>query len=150
MQPTENALEDAACIALVTRFYWHLDCHEFAELDALMTRDGLYFAVDGSSQVAGAALIESMHQRLSTATMAHMLTNLFVAPRAPGSPADQVTVRGFMTVYVHDEGTAASGPAPLSAPKNIWALNIQMRKNGGAWLISRVENEMRFTGAKKS
>ena len=151
MQPTDNALDDAQCIALVTRFYWHLDCGEFAELDALMTRDGLYFAPDGSSQMAGAALINDMNRRLNTgtSTMVHMLTNLFVEPAASGA-AHQATVRGFMTVYTHDDGKPVSGPAPLSAPKNIWTLNIQVRKDGGRWLIARVDNALRFVAPKKA
>ena len=141
-------------LAIVERFYWHLDEGQFAQMDALMTRDGLYYGPDDKPVSAGSGLVADMTRRLDVrrSTMAHVLSNLFVDPDSIDSASVELTVRGFMTVYVHDAGLKPAGgeagtregPAPLSAPRNIWALDIRLRHGSDGWLISRVRNSMRF------
>jgi len=108
-QPFKDSGE---CLEIVTTFYRHLDRGEFAQLDALMSRDGIYHRPNGRAVPAGAELLTALSSRTATVTMAHLLTNLYSVREGP----ENMTVHGYMSVFIHDDGHTREGPAPMPPP----------------------------------
>lgn len=140
MQPDQLQQDTVSCLEIVTTFYRHLDRGEFAQLDALMSRDGIYHRPDGNAVPAGPALIAALSRRTATVTMAHLLSNLYAESTGP----DSMDVHGYMTVFIHDDGKPHAGPAPMPSPKSIYNLNISLVKIAGDWRITRLKNSKRF------
>ncbi|MGD9941712.1 MAG: nuclear transport factor 2 family protein [Burkholderiaceae bacterium] len=128
-----------ACVEVVYRFYRYLDQREYGQLDSLMTRDGIYVRPSGAHVPAGPSLIADLGKGSPTAAYAHLLTNVYAVVAGDGA-----RVHGYMTVFQHDAGTAASAPRPLTQPTSIRDLVIHLRKEEGSWKVQRVDNQLLF------
>lgn len=128
-----------ACKDLVIRFYRYLDLRDYANLDALMARDGVYVRPSGRSLLAGPALLADFETGSKTVTLVHLITNLIV------DVSDQrATVQGYMTVFQHDNGAPRVLPLPLGSPMSIRDLGISLHRCEGPWRIERVNNVLLF------
>ena len=129
---------ESDCTQVLTRFFNAFDHWRYDDMVAMFAPDGVWHRAGKS--LKGAAILEALNARSRTQTVRHVVTNIQVDV-ADASRAEFIL---YVTAYMHDTGTKATGPPKIQSPYLLLVVLGTLVRVGEDWKITSMSMNREF------
>jgi hypothetical protein len=124
------------CHNQVMALYRDLDENKYESLALRFAPDGVWHR-QGKTLQGRDAILSALRGRSTTQRIHHLMVNLL----ADRVEADRCSMRSYMLVVRHDDGSPIEGAAPLSGIENIRTMHIDLARFDDEWLVTQMRND---------